>query len=496
MNEPSLSPDDPRLTAFALGELEGVEQAAVAAAVERDPALQAAVAEIQALAGDLRAALKDEPVAAAAPPPPRTGARPARRVLNFPAYLIGGLAAACLAVMVVLREREGPTFGRVVQMEPVRATVDAGTFDEGAAVDPSAPLLEQARQAAENLEFAAAVAAEAPPSVAARAAFPLIQPSPQLPQAAIDLSLAQQSAAVRREVRQLSQEAAAAASAARTAEKTLAAADAAEDARADVVGAGGWVAAAEHPAAVVPLDTSRGAYERAREALRAGRLPAPEAVREQEMVNAFAYDYAPPAQSGAAFAAHLEAATAPWDPGRRLVRVGLKAEEPAAAGIVARQARAQVAFNPARVASYRLVAPGTGVVPEGDAGVDFARGGMVTALYEIVPAAAAAEAAEGSRELLTLTVSYLPPAGGARRAQEFRLLDEGTGFAAASADFRLAAAAAGFGLILRGAGEGMALDDVARWVGPVPYFDTAGRTEFVAMVNRAQSLGARAAGPP
>ena len=38
MNHPTLSPDDPRLTAYALGELEGEARAAVEAALRADPA--------------------------------------------------------------------------------------------------------------------------------------------------------------------------------------------------------------------------------------------------------------------------------------------------------------------------------------------------------------------------------------------------------------------------------------------------------------------------
>ena len=48
MNDFKLTHDDPRLTAYALGELAGEEAAGVAAAVKKEPALQAVVAEVQA----------------------------------------------------------------------------------------------------------------------------------------------------------------------------------------------------------------------------------------------------------------------------------------------------------------------------------------------------------------------------------------------------------------------------------------------------------------
>ena len=56
-----ISKDDPRVTAYALGELEGDELALVAAAVQADAELQAVVAEIRATAGALEQALAGEP---------------------------------------------------------------------------------------------------------------------------------------------------------------------------------------------------------------------------------------------------------------------------------------------------------------------------------------------------------------------------------------------------------------------------------------------------
>jgi Ca-activated chloride channel family protein len=60
--------------------------------------------------------------------------------------------------------------------------------------------------------------------------------------------------------------------------------------------------------------------------LTAGQLPPPDAVRIEEMVNYFAYDYAPPTGEHP-FAVHLEEAACPWAEGRRLVRIGLKGRE-------------------------------------------------------------------------------------------------------------------------------------------------------------------------
>ena len=57
--------------------------------------------------------------------------------------------------------------------------------------------------------------------------------------------------------------------------------------------------------------------------LTSGRLPPPDVVRIEEMVNYFRYDYPQPV-GDRPFSVTLEAAECPWHSGRRLVRVGLE----------------------------------------------------------------------------------------------------------------------------------------------------------------------------
>ena len=56
MNDTRLPSDDPKLTAYALGELNGDERAAVEAALRENPALRLIVEEIRATAAALEAA--------------------------------------------------------------------------------------------------------------------------------------------------------------------------------------------------------------------------------------------------------------------------------------------------------------------------------------------------------------------------------------------------------------------------------------------------------
>lgn len=111
MNDTMLLPEDPKLTAYALGELDAAEHAEVEAAVRADPALQAAVAEIRALTGQLSTVLAHEPLAA--PLTQETTMTPVVKrkrgtLLKFPQlyFVIGGLAAACFAVVLAVKNEE------------------------------------------------------------------------------------------------------------------------------------------------------------------------------------------------------------------------------------------------------------------------------------------------------------------------------------------------------------------------------------------------------
>jgi len=128
MNMSKMSPEDPKLTAYALGELDGDESALVANAIRNNPAALAAVQEIQALAGKLESALADEPIEPLAPAEVEAEAAAPGKIIRFPFYAVSGLAAACLALVFVLRPqpvKEGPlsapTATSVVQTSPAAA---------------------------------------------------------------------------------------------------------------------------------------------------------------------------------------------------------------------------------------------------------------------------------------------------------------------------------------------------------------------------------------
>jgi Ca-activated chloride channel family protein len=85
------------------------------------------------------------------------------------------------------------------------------------------------------------------------------------------------------------------------------------------------------------IDVDTASYSNVRQFLMdMHRLPPPDAVRIEELINYFKYDYAgPPAAPGSAggskddapFAAHVEVASCPWNTEHRLARVAVKGRE-------------------------------------------------------------------------------------------------------------------------------------------------------------------------
>ncbi len=92
----------------------------------------------------------------------------------------------------------------------------------------------------------------------------------------------------------------------------------------------------EHPVSTFSIDVDTGAYSNMRRFLNGGSLPPQDAVRIEELINYFAYDYRVPRNTEVPFAVSTVATSAPWNVDRVLLRVGIKgydvsaAERPAA----------------------------------------------------------------------------------------------------------------------------------------------------------------------
>jgi Ca-activated chloride channel family protein len=85
-------------------------------------------------------------------------------------------------------------------------------------------------------------------------------------------------------------------------------------------------AVSKDPLSTFSIDVDTASYSNVRRFLREGRLPPPDAVRIEEMINYFPYDYEPP-HDATPFAVATEVAQAPWALDHRLVRIALKGRE-------------------------------------------------------------------------------------------------------------------------------------------------------------------------
>ncbi len=178
---------------------------------------------------------------------------------------------------------------------------------------------------------------------------------------------------------------------------------------------------------------------------------------------------------------------------------------------IAKDVKLQVEFNPARVASYRLVGYENRLLQDRDFDDDtkdageIGAGHSVTALYEI--ALADRDDRDGtplkysdrtvrhdsrhSDELLTVSFRYKEPTASESKLLAVAVKDRNTRFANASDNFRFAAAVAEFGMVLRNSPEKgsstmeqvIATARTARGEDPHGY-----RAEFVSLAETAQAL--------
>jgi len=318
MNPNQISPDDPRLTLYALGEMEAPEQASFEKLLAQDAAARQVVAEIRAMAGIVTAALEQEPVEAAA--------KPAGKILRFPQayFMISGLAAACFAVVFVVWQNRQPAWqGKQLIEVPLSAANELAESKDGsvARAQPAAPTPAVTIGRAETnaapvpveqvVALGAAAMAESRAKTAVEAA-----------------SLSARNAADERQSGEQVQKLRLVAPAAMPA-GSIGGLHAPRDFNTEAYAYqkdNAYLRVADQPLSTFSIDVDTAAYANVRRFLNQRQRPPADAVRIEELVNYFPYHYAPPAGS-APFAASLEVASAPWAPEHRLVRIGLKGRE-------------------------------------------------------------------------------------------------------------------------------------------------------------------------
>ncbi len=85
----------------------------------------------------------------------------------------------------------------------------------------------------------------------------------------------------------------------------------------------GFVSVAQQPVSTFAADVDTASYSNVRRFLTNGSLPPRDAVRIEELINYFSYDYPEPS-GDAPFSVTTELAPAPWNPSHRLLHIGLQ----------------------------------------------------------------------------------------------------------------------------------------------------------------------------
>ncbi len=87
-----------------------------------------------------------------------------------------------------------------------------------------------------------------------------------------------------------------------------------------------FLGAKTNPLSTFSIDVDTASYSNMRRFINQNQLPPKDAVRIEELVNYFNYNYSPP-MDDKPFAVHTEIASAPWAPEHRLMKIGIKGRE-------------------------------------------------------------------------------------------------------------------------------------------------------------------------
>ncbi len=82
--------------------------------------------------------------------------------------------------------------------------------------------------------------------------------------------------------------------------------------------------ASHDPVSTFSIDVDTVSYSNVRRVLMAGDMPPKDAVRAEEMINYFDYDYAKPSEDGQPFAVTTEVGPSPWNENSYLVQIGIE----------------------------------------------------------------------------------------------------------------------------------------------------------------------------
>jgi Ca-activated chloride channel family protein len=326
--------DDPNLTAFALGELPPTEHAKMAEAIASSPEAQSFVAETQQLSRMLRAEYEADRVSQPVDPA-MAGRRPSQRSANivrmeeerrsWSRYQWGSLAAA-LAIFAVL----GALAISTIQRETAR--MEKQIADSPPPVGP--------KKSASKTTIEAEPGASVDMYVAQQPAEPKASVAPgTLPSFVEEKESASRSAAAGKYAGLGTTPSAPAApppavrAFAKPAPGELTETEMPSRYRQDFntaaydkVEENPFLPAATNPLSTFSIDVDTASYSNVRRFINNGSLPPKDAVRVEEMINYFTYDYREP-EGDKPFSIDLDSTECPWDRSHRLLRIGLKGRE-------------------------------------------------------------------------------------------------------------------------------------------------------------------------
>jgi Ca-activated chloride channel homolog len=288
----TIAPNDPRLTAYALGEMNETDRLAFEALLADDPAAREELESIRQTAALLVAELGQGAPSALSETQrsrieqaARPGAAPPRAKRRWRAALVwggGGLAAAAGVALVFSTTLRSGTEPAMPAGADYPASVPASLVAQSNAQEAPPPMAPQL--AVENdKESASGTRARAEEGAVAVVDQPILRGA---------------------------------------AEHDTEAYDQIQDNR--------FVRVADDPRSTFSIDVDTASYSIVRRFLNEGRLPPAGAVRIEEMINYFHYSYPEPATE-APFSLSTEVSEAPWASAHRLVRIGLKGKHVAAA---------------------------------------------------------------------------------------------------------------------------------------------------------------------
>ena len=339
--------DEVQLTAYTLGEGSASQRRQIEAQLQSDPAAQAAVAQIQALAAQLESELKHEPDIALTEAQRQAifqaPAQPAGRLVRFPWRKLSGFAAVAAVITLVFA---GAFWG---SSSSLTGPIQLSEAEHGEMLTANPPEI--------DLDI---IAEELPPApqvfhtLADQVGGESLPPPPDV---VMDFSAPPpdiQDFAAAPKADLVMELNIPAGSASPIVMKNLSPGAMANRSGAGMVGdyvrarapypvseplptsesyapiqGNTFKRVADEPLSTFSIDVDTASYANVRRFLRNGQLPPADAVRIEEMINYFSYNYAPP-EEDVPFAVHVESAACPWNTAHKLVKIGLKGRELAA----------------------------------------------------------------------------------------------------------------------------------------------------------------------